>query len=440
MAGFTLLEMAMVLAIIGLILGAAISATTVLMKSSKISTTQTKENTIKAALINFIAVNNRLPCPADPTGVLAAPGVEVINTATTPKSCNVNTSVTLSTATAPAYPVYTGVVPWASLGLTQEGATDAYFHFFTYLVAQTAIQTVPAAQVTKNVPSISGLKGAISIYSQGAAGSLTLANQINNCMSAAYVANTNITSPYNPCSAVVALISHGPDGLGAYTTNGAAATVQYTDEQLNASHTSQIVIHDIDAGSSNPFDDIILPMTSSDLLSPLTANGTIPTYNALLNLDFANINSAIANYLIANKILICTQQQQQQQQQQNCSNNYNTYTVLSADSVLDYPVGIFTPNAQTQTPVFYYLPSSYIYDPWGNLISYTAYKTNGQSQQHNQSTNITCSLTNYPVQIYSLTSYGPDGLTTGLASDDDISMKITFSQLVPVFNNNGTGC
>jgi len=35
-----------------------------LSSSSKIAATQSKEALIKAALINFIAVNNRLPCPA----------------------------------------------------------------------------------------------------------------------------------------------------------------------------------------------------------------------------------------------------------------------------------------------------------------------------------------------------------------------------------------
>ena len=68
MKGFTLLEMAMVLAIIGLVFGAVMSATTVLLKSSKISATQSKEATIKAAIISFIAINNRLPCPADYSG------------------------------------------------------------------------------------------------------------------------------------------------------------------------------------------------------------------------------------------------------------------------------------------------------------------------------------------------------------------------------------
>jgi prepilin-type N-terminal cleavage/methylation domain-containing protein len=397
--GFTLLEMAMVLAIIGLIMGTILSMTKTLSSSSKIAATQSKEALIKAALINFIAVNNRLPCPADPTatastaGTLSTPagtyGMETV-TAATPKGC----AMPLSAG------VYAGVVPWATLGLTQDAAIDGYNQFFTYLVAATAIKTVPVTAVTALnaglVPTISGLEGAISIY----ASQTNLTIPTNNCMPTSYTS----TAPYNQCSAVVVIISHGADGLGAYTTSGAAATPlsNAPDENQNALHTNQIVMHDASMTTNNPFDDIILPITSSDLLSPLMGNGTLQPYNAVLNNDFANITAAITNSLIAYK---------------SGGPSPYSYTVLTTST---------TPSI---TAVLASLPQSITYDPWGNQIMYATAITGS----------ISCVLANYSTAIYTLTSKGPDGVTNGLPpAGDDISVTVYFNQLVPAFNV--TGC
>jgi len=385
--GFTLLEMAMVLAIIGLIMGTILSMTKTLSSSSKIAATQSKEALIKAALINFIAVNNRLPCPADPTATASTAGTisttppstfgaETVNAAT-PKGCG----MPLNTG------VYAGVVPWATLGLTQDAAVDGYNQFFTYLVAATAIKTVPVTAITALnaglVPTISGLEGAISIYSSSA-----LTTQINNC--------TPIGSTYNPCSAVVALISHGADGYGAYTGSGAAAAFPYADEQQNALHTNKIVMHDAAMSSTTPFDDIILPMTSSDLLTSLTANGTIQTYNAVLNNNFANITSAITAYAMYHR------------------------TGTAGSYTYNFPASLASLS----------LPPSVTYDPWGNQISFTLSITAVSSNTIN-----TPPPTTPPTStVVTLLSNGPDGATP---NSDDISAVITVSQFLTPFTNYG---
>ena len=385
MRGFTLLEMAMVLGIIGLIMGTILSMTKTLTTSSKISATQSKEALIKAALINFIAVNNRLPCPADPTGASLIPpnplGSEALNPAyvyPAAKQC-------LQTMSLGG--VYAGAVPWVTLGLTQDAATDGYNQFFTYLVAVTAIQTVPAASVISGLPAISGLKGAISIYASAA----TLTSPINNC--------TPTGSIYNPCSAVAVIISHGADGYGAYTSSGAlnTPTTVFPDEQVNANRNYQIVMKDAAISSTNPFDDIILPMTSSDLLTPLSNNGTIQPYNAILNNDFANITAAIA----ANIAL--------------------THSGVPPTSIYSMTVG----NNQA---VISNLPKSIINDPWGNQIQYVA--VSGVPDP----TTFLCTTTTYSSGLFFLKSFGPDAAVSGVP----ITVPIYLNQLLPVLN--GSGC
>ena len=390
MSGFTLLEMAMVLAIIGLIMVTILSMTKTLSSSSKISATQSKEALIKAALINFIATNNRLPCPADPTattstaGTLSTPagtfGTETV-TAATPKGC----AMPLNTN------VYAGVVPWVTLGLTQDAATDGYNQYFTYLVASTGIQTVSASLVNSGIPSISGLKGAISIY----ASSTTLTAPTNNCTP------TGSTATYNPCSVVVALISHGADGYGAYTNGGPAPAFAFADENQNALHTNQIVMHDFAMNATNPFDDIILSMTASDLLSPLSANGTIQPYNALLNNDFAIITSSITNYVLSSRTGCGG----------TCTFNFPSTASMTPLS----PLGTAT------VP----MPSSVINDPWGTLIVYT------RSVASISATTVPSTYP-YTATVFTLQSNGPDGVS---GTSDDITSSVTVSQFTTPFQN-----
>ncbi len=64
--GFTLLELTIVLAIIGLLAVGALKAASALRENAGISETSKRLNTLVMALQTFLMKNNRLPCPADP--------------------------------------------------------------------------------------------------------------------------------------------------------------------------------------------------------------------------------------------------------------------------------------------------------------------------------------------------------------------------------------
>ena len=62
--GFTLIEMAIVLMIVGLLLGGMLVPLSAQMDQRNISDTQKSLSEIKEALIGYAMANGRLPCPA----------------------------------------------------------------------------------------------------------------------------------------------------------------------------------------------------------------------------------------------------------------------------------------------------------------------------------------------------------------------------------------
>jgi prepilin-type N-terminal cleavage/methylation domain-containing protein len=65
--GFTLLELSIVIALIGVILSGSLVTFSAYMQSNQYNTTVARMDAIEQALLNFTVVNGRLPCPADIT-------------------------------------------------------------------------------------------------------------------------------------------------------------------------------------------------------------------------------------------------------------------------------------------------------------------------------------------------------------------------------------
>src|SRR5674476_71590 len=65
--GFTLIEMAMVLMIVGLLLGGMLVPLSAQMDQRNVSDTQKALSDIKEALIGYAIANGRFPCPASAT-------------------------------------------------------------------------------------------------------------------------------------------------------------------------------------------------------------------------------------------------------------------------------------------------------------------------------------------------------------------------------------
>ncbi len=225
--GFTIIEILVVLIILSMVLAMAAMVTKGVAAGQKRSITTTRLAGIDAAIINFVAVQKRMPCPADGTKASsdASAGREMARDAA---GCSTQAS---------------GVVPWRSLGLSEPDATDGWERRLTY---RTDVQL--------------GKDNAMNMSSCDPAGSeagATPRDCNTSCTSAALASCTppaafiggkgltvkNVTGVVvmNPAAGVntgaaYVLISHGETGGGGYLNTGrlfAGTTTDGTEEAKN---------------------------------------------------------------------------------------------------------------------------------------------------------------------------------------------------------------
>lgn len=371
--GFSLVELAIVLVIIGLLLTVALKAGTSQIQSTRIATTKQKQDLIRLALMNFISSNNRLPCPAI-AGLApntAGYGIEALNKGVCTGTFNADGSVVAGAATGA---VVTGIVPWRSLALSDENAADGFYNRFTYQVAVAATNTTSTTNRVAGQQTISGLKGTISIHSGTPAVLGAAGNQTNFCAPVG-----------TSCAAVLVIVSHGSNGFGAYNANGGQNQIPTgADELENTSKDSKYVIKDFSDNPANPYDDMILALTASDLLAPLTNHGSIQDYNAIINEDVSNIKNAIIADAVDNR--------------------------AGGSGSYSYPI----PNSIGSLS----LPANTSIDPWGVNYIYARISGSIDSGSPPSST------------AFRVTSYGPD---KGVGGGDDIQRDIMVNQLQDAF-------
>ncbi|MFZ6766155.1 type II secretion system protein [Undibacterium sp. Di26W] len=229
--GFTIIEMAVVLLIASLVLVMAINLTGSMRDTQNRQLVQTKLSTLDTAIANYVAINKRLPCPANGTiasGALNA-GVEAPSPAT--GTCN------------PAAQTY-GVVPWVTLGLTEEDATDPWFARMTYRVDPALTQIIPLLMDMSNCdPAATGPTGAggnclVPVAPCTASAACTSASSFLNGKgldvwdgkngAAGWASRQNNRGAGTGAAYVI--ISHGTTGAGAYNKNGAAGPLFATQQ------------------------------------------------------------------------------------------------------------------------------------------------------------------------------------------------------------------
>jgi len=119
--GFTLIEMAIVLVVIGLVISGGLVAVTPIVENAKYSETRSKMDRIEQALTVHVVINGCLPCPAQ--GGTSSTTVGVGNAFddavyVTPCADNACTA--------------DGVVPWVKLGLSEADITDGFGNRISY--------------------------------------------------------------------------------------------------------------------------------------------------------------------------------------------------------------------------------------------------------------------------------------------------------------------
>ena len=244
--GFTLVELAVVLVLIGIVMTMGLKMVTATLENASYSETKAKQELIKTALIGFLRTNGRLPCPDNTGSAAVASGVEV------------------SPCQATAADGY-GVVPWVTLGIPRDSVVDGWGNYFTYRVANgTGGSKNWTSKTAGNPFDINELRtptSALSIQELDAAGTALVTT--------------------NP-RAVVVLLSHGKNGFGAKSTK-VGARLPTTDagagEATNATDTTTIFIlrpvNESTGAFNGPYDDLLTYLTPQDLLQPLLNEGSL---------------------------------------------------------------------------------------------------------------------------------------------------------------------
>jgi len=232
--GFTLVEMAVVLVIIGLLVGSFIGTVSSRIETSRYAETRKDLEDIKLALIGYAYKNGGLPCPDFFTSDDGVSDVACV-----------------------AFTQPTGNVPWVTLGL---GSGDPWNNRYEYWVDA-------------------------SNFSDAAAVPFDLDTDANGQVSRRSADGTALELL---ASGVVAVIySRGKNGLGAEGVDGSSRAsipgTGHSDEELNAdtgANREKFVSRPVTPGNvatdGGTFDDIVIWISEYELKAKMVEAGVLP--------------------------------------------------------------------------------------------------------------------------------------------------------------------
>jgi type II secretory pathway pseudopilin PulG len=266
--GLTLIEIAIVLFIFGLILTAGLKLLQARAEGAMEATTDSKLSVIRDSLVRYLAANSRLPCPDTTFG--NGPGALAFTVAAPPDGIE-NRAVAgdPTKACAGAF----GVIPYQTLGLSRDAALDGWQNFFSYHVSNTP---TPLNDWTI-FPVPVGTQGSLIVQDRSVAAGLFAVT----------------------AQAAVVVVSHGKNGFGAFTSAGTRNAASTNDELENSNGDNTYIRRDRTddtAIAGGAIDDYVLFLTTTDLFGPLVKDGSIKSSQAKLADDLL----VISDILIAN--------------------------------------------------------------------------------------------------------------------------------------------
>lgn len=278
--GFTLVEMALVVLLVGILLTFGVGLVQSQMENSAINVTKKRQEAIRDALIGYLGQFHRLPCPesalAPPPGPnVSLDGIEdrAGGTAGTPPVPNPATQCVTTF----------GTLPFVTLGLSREMALDGWNNFFTYQVSNTPYDWTRSAS-----------------FNTGNQGGILVNDRPNIAL-----------VPY-PTPAVVVLVSHGKNGAGAFTIRGQRNLLPVAtdvDQLENTDNNSVFVRREMTNSETAPggtFDDIVAVYLPADLVAPTVQNKSTLSFDEQVSQaskDIENIQFALIGFVIRNNRL-----------------------------------------------------------------------------------------------------------------------------------------
>jgi prepilin-type N-terminal cleavage/methylation domain-containing protein len=253
--GFSLVELAVAVAIVALLLAGALIPLSTQIEVRNVADTRRSMESIREAIIGFAQANGRLPCPANGTVAAGAAGA--------------GTEQVSGSACSAAF----GTVPWATLGVPETDNWSRRFSYWVSPVFSDAISSNTFGCAPTPIPTQSS-------FALCSLGTLTVNTRKES--------DHSVTAVGLVLPAVI--ISHGKNGFGAYTPSGGArlAVPAGTDEAANATDAGTTFYSRAptpaasgcsDATSGQPFcefDDIVVMISSSALITRMVAAGRLP--------------------------------------------------------------------------------------------------------------------------------------------------------------------
>lgn len=221
--GFTLVEIAVVLMILGLLLGGLLIPLSAQIDQQKIRVTQQRLEEIKEALIGFAILNRRLPCPASNTN-----GIET-------SGCNDNTE---------------GFLPWIDLGIEKY---DAWGRLFRYRADASYTTTFPTPS-TPITPPVTTSKLEVQDNKESPTKFLTLDDGTSRVIAIIFSCGKN------------GLPNAENDDNGIVNNNATCTNSQTPNDSLYTQ----------DSFVENQFDDILVWLPKTILINRLVASGRWP--------------------------------------------------------------------------------------------------------------------------------------------------------------------
>lgn len=240
-SGFTLVEMAMVLLIIGLLLGGLMPTLSSQMEAQRVGETRKQLEEIQQALVGYAVANGRLPCPASSSS----------NGEESPLGGGNCTNF------------YDGFIPAATLGITsvngQSLVADGWGNAIRYAVAGNTINGVANALTSNN-----GMQSATM-------DNIADANLLNVCASATGITGSDCGSTANKLTDKVPALVFSTGKNGGYGGTGLDEAANLNGNRVFVSHTPAP-----DTAANGEFDDLMIWLSPNILFNRMVAAGKLP--------------------------------------------------------------------------------------------------------------------------------------------------------------------
>ncbi|HZV25088.1 MAG TPA: type II secretion system protein [Acidothermaceae bacterium] len=272
-AGFSLIEMALVLAIIGFVLGGMMLTLSAQVTQHNIDETQNRLKQARDALLGFAIANGRLPCPAS---------------APPPASPSSNGMESVSGGTCTNF--YNGFLPAVTLGLQPVNsagyAVDAWGNPIRYAVVQKVAGCVNSTTGAPETPTISPFIATSPNPTLKTYGVSCQPNDLVICQGGPYDGYITASSCGTPPAPATDSVTNQNTVVAIVFSTGkdyAAMTSGNTDEQINlklapyGSYSTFISHPPAPTGSSGgEFDDQFEWIPIGLLYGRMTAAGVLP--------------------------------------------------------------------------------------------------------------------------------------------------------------------